>query len=181
MTDNNQSTTNQILRVTPLALKPLAIGRGGMGVKRAEGDGITPLGDFAITAIMYRADRVAAPQTTLPCRAIAPDDIWVDDANSTDYNKLLSARHYPLSHEKLWRDDHLYDLLAVLDYNMNPIVAGRGSAIFIHLARDMGNGEFAKTEGCLAITPADFYNLAKTATAASRLHIGNDGIYLINS
>ena len=167
--------------MSKLVITPLALGRGGLGEKQAEGDGITPRGDFAITTIMYRADRVMAPQTTLPQRAIAPHDIWVDDPASPDYNKFLSSADYPFSHEKLWRDDEIYNLLAVLDYNMNPTTPGRGSAIFIHLPRAMADGKFSTTEGCVAIARDDFYKLATATTATSRFHIGADGIYLITT
>ena len=87
--------------------------------------------------------------------------------------------NYEKSHEKLWRDDDVYDLLAVLDYNMNPIVAGKGSAIFIHLARPDNNGGFTNTEGCLALRKEDFYHLVATATTTSRLQIKTDKILLI--
>ena len=80
LADNNQ-----------LMITPLAVGRGGVAEKKSEGDGITPVGNFAIVMVLYRADKVAPPTTALPCRAITRHDIWVDDPDAPDYNKLLQA------------------------------------------------------------------------------------------
>lgn len=127
-----------------------AIGTGGIAVKGGEGDGITPRGSWPVREIFYRADRLARPRTTLPVRAIAPDDGWCDAPDDAHYNRLVK-RPYVGSHETMWRDDHLYDLVVVLGYNDDPVVAGKGSAIFLHLARD----GYAPTQGCVALCLED--------------------------
>jgi L,D-peptidoglycan transpeptidase YkuD (ErfK/YbiS/YcfS/YnhG family) len=127
-----------------------AIGPGGIAIKGGEGDGITPRGCFAIREIFYRADRIARPNVKLPLHAIAETDGWCDSPTDPNYNRLVTLP-YPASAEKMWRDDHLYDLVAVLGYNDDPVVPGKGSAIFLHLAKP----DYAHTHGCVALAFAD--------------------------
>jgi L,D-peptidoglycan transpeptidase YkuD (ErfK/YbiS/YcfS/YnhG family) len=127
-----------------------AIGPGGIAMKGGEGDGITPVGAFPVREIFYRADRIAKPDTTLPLRAIAPDDGWCDAPADPNYNRLVKLP-YPASAEQLWREDHLYDLVVVLGYNDDPVVPGKGSAIFLHLARP----DYSHTHGCVALAYGD--------------------------
>ena len=133
-----------------LGRKRAAIGPVGIAVKEGEGDGITPRGIFPVREIFYRADRVAAPRTNLPLRRIEKDDGWCDAPNDPSYNRLVKLP-YPASAENMWRDDHLYDLVAVLGYNDDPVVPGKGSAIFLHLARD----DYSATQGCVAMAYDD--------------------------
>ena len=98
----------------------------------------------------YRADRIARPETALPLRAIQQDDGWCDAPGDANYNRLVKLP-YPASAETMWRDDHLYDLVAVLGYNDDPVVPGRGSAIFLHLARR----DYSHTHGCVALKQDD--------------------------
>jgi L,D-peptidoglycan transpeptidase YkuD (ErfK/YbiS/YcfS/YnhG family) len=123
-----------------------AIGPRGIAIKGGEGDGITPRGTYPIREIFYRADRIAKPETVLPLRAIEKDDGWCDAPADPHYNRLVKLP-YPASAEHMWRDDHLYDLVAVLGYNDDPVVPGKGSAIFLHLAKP----DFAYTHGCVAL------------------------------
>lgn len=127
-----------------------AIGPGGIGTKGGEGDGITPRGCFPVREIFYRADRIAKPVTTLPLRAIQKDDGWCDAAEDPNYNRPVKLP-YPASAEVMWREDHLYDLVAVLGYNDDPVVPGKGSAIFLHLARP----DRSATQGCVALAYDD--------------------------
>jgi L,D-peptidoglycan transpeptidase YkuD (ErfK/YbiS/YcfS/YnhG family) len=137
----------------PLRL-PCALGRSGRRALKREGDGATPIGSFAIREAFYRADRLARPPTALPLRPIGLSDGWCDDPLDRNYNRRV--RHpYPTSAERLWRSDHLYDLVVVLGYNDRPRVAGRGSAIFMHVA---GPG-FAPTAGCIALCLPDLQRL----------------------
>ena len=172
---------------------PLAVGRGGMGKKWREGDGITPLGRWCIDHVLFRADRVAAPATALPLYPIAPPDIWVDDPAAAHYNQPLTrggasmvgraVRHNGVinfSHEQLWRADDVYNLVAVLDYNLRPVVAGRGSAIFIHLARPLAAGGFAPTEGCLALAEHDLRHLLAQVGRDGAIEITSDGVWVEN-
>ena len=126
-----------------------ALGRAGVTPWKREGDGATPAGSFHPVALLYRPDRVARPRTGLPVTAIDPDAGWCDDPADRAYNRPVRLP-YAGSHERLWRSDRLYDLVIVLDYNLAPAIAGKGSAIFLHLARD----DFAPTAGCVAVSPA---------------------------
>jgi len=126
---------------------PCALGRGGTGPKHGEGDGVTPMGQWRLRQVLYRPDRVMRPRTDLPVAPIEPDMGWCDAPGDANYNRLVRLP-YTASHERLWRDDHLYDLLAVLGFNDAPRAQGRGSAIFLHLARP----DYSPTEGCIALS-----------------------------
>lgn len=145
---------------------PCALGRSGRTCAKREGDGATPIGSFPLREAYYRADRIRRPATLLPIRPIQPGDGWCDEPCDRNYNRFV--RHpYPGSAERLWRADHLYDLVLVIGYNDRPRVAGRGSAIFMHVA---GEG-FAPTAGCVALRLTDLVRLAERVTAATRVSI----------
>ena len=143
-----------------------AIGRGGIGPKRAEGDGITPVGRWPMRRLLYRADRLPRPAALLPCQPIGPDDGWCDDPADPAYNRPVRLP-YPAGHERLARDDHLYDLVVVLGYNDDPVVAGAGSAIFLHLARD----DYGPTEGCVALALPDLLAVLESAQPGSAVEV----------
>jgi len=126
------------------------IGPAGIAVKGGEGDGITPRGCFPVRKIFYRADRIAKPDVRLPLRATQPDDGWCDAPDDPNYNQLVKLP-YRASAEQMWRDDALYDLVAVLGYNDDPVMPGKGSAIFLHVAR----ADHSATHGCVALAFAD--------------------------
>ncbi|UPH72070.1 L,D-transpeptidase family protein [Abyssibius alkaniclasticus] len=144
---------------------PCALGRGGIGIKRREGDGITPIGRFELRALWYRADRVA-PRCILPQHKIAPHHGWSDDENDPAYNRQITLPHR-YHHEKLWRDSPVYDLVGVMDYNLNPVVAGAGSAVFLHVWR----GADMPTEGCVALARDDLLHVLAGWTRDSRIAI----------
>lgn len=123
-----------------------ACGRGGVRADKREGDGASPAGRFALLPGYYRADRIAPPPTHLAMTALKPNDAWVDDPLDPRYNRLVSLP-YLAHHEEMWRDDGLYDLVVPIGYNTDPPLPGRGSAIFLHVARP----DFAATEGCIAV------------------------------
>jgi len=127
-----------------------AIGPGGIAVKQGEGDGITPRGTWPVREIFYRPDRVKAPDVELPLWQTAPDDGWCDAPDDNSYNRLVKLP-YPASAETMWRNDHLYDIVAVLGFNDDPVRRGAGSAIFLHLARD----DYSATHGCVALAQDD--------------------------
>lgn len=133
-----------------------AIGKGGFSANKKEGDGCTPIGIFPLRECWYRADRIAAPETGLSTSIIREDDGWCDDPKSPVYN-----RHVKLpppggvSAERLWRDDYVYDLIIPIGYNDAPVVPGRGSAIFLHIAKP----DYAPTEGCVAVAEKDLLAL----------------------
>jgi len=123
-----------------------ACGRGGVRRDKREGDGASPEGRFPLLPGFYRADRIALPPTHLGMTALQPNDGWVDDPADPRYNRLVSLP-YPAHHEEMWRADGLYDLVVPIGYNTDPPLPGRGSAIFLHVARP----DFAATEGCIAV------------------------------
>lgn len=128
-----------------------ALGRGGIVVDKREGDGGTPVGRFPLRQVFYRPDRLAAPPVTaLPVRAIAPTDGWCDAPEDPAYNRPVTLP-YPASAETMWREDTLYDVVVVLGHNDDPPVPGRGSCIFLHVARP----GYAPTEGCVALALPD--------------------------
>jgi len=130
--------------------RPCAIGPGGIAAKTGEGDGITPRGAWPVREILYRADRLARPDVKFPLKAIAKDDGWCDAPDDPGYNRPVKLP-YPASAETMWRADHLYDLVAVLGFNDDPVRPGKGSAIFLHLAQP----DYAPTQGCVALSLAD--------------------------
>lgn len=123
-----------------------AIGRSGVSASKKEGDGATPAGAFGLVSAFYRADRLPPPRSGLPLRALAPRDAWCDDPTDRSYNRLVGLP-YGAHAEPMWLDDEVYDLLVVIGYNLDPVVPGAGSAIFLHVARP----DFAPTAGCVAI------------------------------
>jgi L,D-peptidoglycan transpeptidase YkuD (ErfK/YbiS/YcfS/YnhG family) len=148
-------------------VRPAALGRGGIRALKREGDGATPRGRFAVRHVLYRADRGPRPRTRLPVRAIREDDGWCDDPADANYNRLirLPSRR---SAEGLKRADALYDLVLVLGYNDMPRVRGRGSAIFVHLARP----GFTPTDGCIALSRRDLTQLLASLSPRSAIVVG---------
>jgi L,D-peptidoglycan transpeptidase YkuD (ErfK/YbiS/YcfS/YnhG family) len=127
-----------------------AIGRTGVSAKKKEGDGATPAGPLRLISVLYRPDREQKPATQRPAEPLASTDGWCDDPALAMYNQKVTL---PIngSAEQLWREDHLYDIIGVLDWNLSPIVPGRGSAIFLHIA----SPDYAPTDGCVALAPND--------------------------
>ena len=133
-----------------------AIGKRGIGIKRKEGDLITPKGKYSIKYILYRKDRIKKIQSKLKKIPITKSIGWCDDPKSKDYNKLIKL---PINYkyEKLYRKENTYDLVLVLNFNMRPIVKKKGSAIFIHIAKK----NYKKTEGCVAINKIQLLKIVK--------------------
>lgn len=123
-----------------------AIGATGARLEKREGDKASPAGIFPLREVLYRPDRVSAVRTALPCRAMKPEDGWCDGASHPLYNRPVTLP-FEASHEEMWRDDHLYDLVVVIGYNDAPPVPGRGSAIFLHVA----DPDYGPTLGCVSI------------------------------
>lgn len=143
-----------------------ALGRAGLAARKREGDGATPAGRWDLRMVLYRADRVRRPQTRLPAKPIGTMDGWCDERVDRNYNRPV--RHpCRASAERLWRDDALYDLLVVLGYNMRPRIKGRGSAIFMHLARP----GYAPTEGCIALASPHLLRLLTRAAHGTQVHL----------
>lgn len=143
-----------------------AIGKNGVGVKRREGDLVTPLGRFVIVGWMRRRDRWKAFRPD--CRGISKSDGWCDDPASSHYNRPVRL---PVPHrtETLWREDSLYDLIGIVDFNFRPRILGRGSAIFLHLA----NRDYRPTAGCVALRADDLRKIQFRLTAKPQIAIGD--------
>lgn len=133
---------------------PCALGRAGIRHDKREGDGATPAGRFGLVAGWFRADRLRCPPTALVLSAIRPGDGWCDAPHDRNYNRPVRLP-YPAHCEAIWRDDGVYDVVLDMRCNRGPIRKGRGSAIFIHLART----DFSPTAGCVALRPADMRRL----------------------
>jgi L,D-peptidoglycan transpeptidase YkuD (ErfK/YbiS/YcfS/YnhG family) len=136
------------------------LGKGGVkpAADKREGDGASPIGVWPILRVLYRPDQ-GRPRTRLLTAAITPDDGWCDAVGDTHYNRPVRLP-YLASHERLWREDRVYDLIVVLGHNDDPVVDGAGSAIFWHLAQP----DWRATEGCVAVERATM--LAALAAAA---------------
>lgn len=143
-----------------------ALGRGGVRADKREGDGATPAGAFPLRRLLYRADRLERPVTGLSIKAIHADDGWCDDAKDPAYNRPVRLP-FAASHEKLWRDDALYDLVAVIGHNDDPPVPERGSAIFLHIAKP----DWGPTEGCVALTRDDLLRLLTDCDETASIRI----------
>lgn len=139
---------------------PVATGRGGIGAKRREGDGVTPLGVHRLVAVLHRPDRGswhgAAP--------IGPCDGWSDDPVDPEYNRPVRRPH-PFSHEALRRADPQYDLVGVIDWNSAPVRPGAGSAVFLHIWRRPRH----PTAGCIAFRREDLVWILARWTPQSRV------------
>jgi len=144
-----------------------AIGKNGIAENKTEGDGKTPKGCFEIRKVLYRKDRIEKLQTDLSVEEIQENDAWCDDVNDENYNQQIKLSHNT-SHEKLWRDDEIYDIVVVLGYNDNPMVSRKGSAIFIHIARQ----SYSPTAGCIAFNKEDLLEILKNCDKNTLVCIG---------
>ena len=158
------------LILTPSGLRlagqifPCVVGKNGVTNLKKEGDRKTPTGQHQIVGMLYRPDRILRPRSwALPIR---PRDIWSDDVTDPDYNLLGTTPSF-FRHEKLFRSDHLYDLVIITNWNWPYAVKGRGSAIFIHQWRRSGY----PTEGCIALSKQNLLRVAKFIDYGSRLMV----------
>jgi L,D-peptidoglycan transpeptidase YkuD (ErfK/YbiS/YcfS/YnhG family) len=146
---------------------PVALGRGGIRANKREGDGGTPKGTFRPRQLWWRADRHPRPSTLLPIRAIVPEDAWCEDVSSRHYNQPVRLDSKQ-SGDRLRRDDHLYDFIIEIDHNTKPRIAGRGSAVFLHLART----DFSPTAGCVSMTRGAMLRLLRRLGPETKIVIG---------
>jgi L,D-peptidoglycan transpeptidase YkuD (ErfK/YbiS/YcfS/YnhG family) len=146
---------------------PVALGRGGIKADKREGDGGTPRGTFQPRQLWWRADRHPRPKTHLPIRAIRPEDGWCEDPSSRHYNQAIRLEG-DRGGDRLTRDDHLYDFIIEIDHNTSPCVAGRGSAVFLHLAR----ADFSPTAGCVSMTRSAMLRLLERLGPQTQIMIG---------
>ncbi len=146
---------------------PVALGRGGIKANKFEGDGGTPRGTFRPVRLWWRADRHVRPRTFLPVRAIRSTDAWSENPADRHYNRPV-MRAPGESGDRLKRDDHLYDFIVEIDHNTRPRIARRGSAVFLHLARE----NFAPTAGCVGMTRGAMLRLLARIGPHTRIVIG---------
>ena len=144
-----------------------AIGPAGVTTDKCEGDGATPFGCFPLRRVLYRPDRLTPPDTLLPVKPLIPEDGWCDDPGDTAYNTQVRLP-YAASHERLWRDDGVYDAIVILGHNDDPPRPGAGSAIFLHVARD----DYAPTQGCVALALPDLLTVLREAGPETRVCVG---------
>ena len=143
---------------------PCASGAGGISIDKREGDGATPAGCMPLRRVLYRPDRSGPPRTVLPVSPLTPRDGWCDDPADPLYNQQI-RQPFAGSYEILWRTDTVYDLIVVLGYNDSPVMTGRGSAIFLHIARP----DFSPTRGCIALAREALEEILASYGARTRL------------
>lgn len=141
-----------------------AIGKGGLVRDKREGDGGTPIGSWRLRELIFRPDRLTPPASGLAARPSGAEEGWCDAPDHPDYNRPVRLP-FAASHETLWRDDALYDLIVPLGYNDAPPVPGKGSAIFLHVARD----DYGPTEGCIALAKSDLLTLLPVLSGSDLL------------
>ncbi len=136
-----------------------SVGENGLTVNKVEGDLRSPIGDFPLREIFYRADKFDAHITkaALPVHALTQDSGWCDDSENIHYNQFVDLHNFDpqISHEQLYRDDNLYDIIIVVGYHDNPPIPGKGSAIFIHVAEENYEG----TAGCIGFSEPDLIHI----------------------
>ena len=145
-----------------------ALGKRGIGYKKKEGDLITPVGKYKIKYILYRKDRIKKIYTKIRTIVIKKNMAWCNDPESKDYNKLIKLPS-DFSFENLYKKENIYDIVLVLDYNMNPIIKNKGSAIFIHVAKK----NYKKTEGCMALRKIHLLKIIKLLESNTKVKIVN--------
>ena len=156
---------NKILIYNNYRIK-CAVGKRGIREKKQEGDFITPIGLYKINFVLYRKDRIKKLDTILKKLIINKNMGWCDDSKSKKYNKLINIP-FAYSYEKLFKKENIYDIILVLNYNMNPIKKNKGSAIFIHIAKK----GYKSTEGCVAINKIELIKLLKDIKKNTKVEI----------
>jgi len=151
---------------------PCALGEAGViaAADKREGDAKSPLGVWRVRKAWWRADRLARPATALVMDALGEADGWCDDPGDPAYNRAV-LRPYAASHEAMWREDGLYDIVVALGHNDDPPVPGLGSAIFLHCALPRDNGRLKPTLGCAAIPRDRLVDLLGRMTTADAIEI----------
>jgi L,D-peptidoglycan transpeptidase YkuD (ErfK/YbiS/YcfS/YnhG family) len=143
---------------------PCALGKGGISILKREGDGATPRGRFCLRRVWLRRDGRPGKLLRLPVRWTTPADGWCDDVGHSRYNRPVRLP-FGASHEKMWREDYLYDIVIEIGWNDRPAIRNRGSAIFMHLAR----AGYTPTEGCVALSRPDMLRLLPRLTRDIRI------------
>jgi L,D-peptidoglycan transpeptidase YkuD (ErfK/YbiS/YcfS/YnhG family) len=144
-----------------------SLGKAGIKKKEREGDNITPRGIFKIICIYYRSDRIKKITTPLKKIKIKKTMGWCDDPRSSFYNKEIKLPN-KFNYEKFYRKDNLYDIIVPLNYNTNPIIKNKGSAIFIHVA----DNNYKRTAGCIGMKKNNLIKLLSIIKKNTNVKIG---------
>jgi len=144
-----------------------ALGKNGIKKKIKEGDNITPKGIFNIKTVYYRKDKIKEILTSIKIEKIKKNMGWCDDPRSAAYNQLINLPN-KFGYERLYRKDNIYDLIVVLNYNMNPIIKNKGSAIFLHIAKK----NYTYTKGCIALSKVNLLKILNKINKKTKIRIG---------
>ena len=144
-----------------------ALGKAGVKTKNQEGDNITPKGTYKILNIYYRKDRIKKIKSSINKIKINKNMGWCDDTQSKHYNKEIKLPS-KLGHEILYRKDNIYDIVCVINYNINPTLKNKGSAIFIHISRK----DYKPTRGCIGLTKKNLIELVQSIKKEEKIKIG---------
>ena len=142
-----------------------SIGKSGIKKNKEEGDNATPKGIFSLGKFYYRPDRIKKINTNLSCKKIKKGMGWCNDPKNIKYNKEVNRKKIKNS-EKLFRKDYKYNAFIVINYNSNPVVKNKGSAIFLHLTKN-----YKPTSGCIAIKQKNLFKLAKIINNKTKIKI----------
>ncbi|WP_167619558.1 L,D-transpeptidase family protein [Maribellus sediminis] len=162
-----------------IKIGPIAAGIGDNGFaapgQKVEGDGKSPSGIFYLGHLFTYSDRI---DTKMPFTISTYEDKWIDDPESEDYNKHVRGETTDKSFEKLKLNSDYYKYCMVIEYNTNPVVKGKGSAIFFHLRES----DTETTSGCVAVSERDMLQVLKWLDPASHpMIVMGDRQTLLNS
>ena len=157
--------TNKVLKYKNFLYR-CAIGKNGITNSKIEGDKCTPTGIYSIEKIYYREDRLRMPKLDFQTIPINKNFGWCDDIRSKYYNKFIK---FPFSYsaEFLYREDDIYNIICIINYNKNPIIKNKGSAIFLHVA----NTDYSGTVGCLALKQDDLIELLQNIDLDTKINV----------
>ena len=142
-----------------------SIGKNGTKANKIEGDKSTPKGTFLLKEVYYRTDRIKNIKTKLKLKKIYPNMGWCDDPLNKSYNSLINIKNN-IHYEKMFRKDHKYDIVIVLDYNLKKPIPYKGSAIFIHTTKN-----YKSTNGCISLSKKDLLILLKIINKKTKIKI----------
>jgi L,D-peptidoglycan transpeptidase YkuD (ErfK/YbiS/YcfS/YnhG family) len=143
-----------------------ALGKAGVKTKIKEGDNITPKGTYKILNIYYRKDRIKKIKSSINKIKINKNMGWCDDTLSKYYNKQIKLPS-KFSHEILYRKDNIYDIVCVINYNINPTLKNKGSAIFLHITKK----NYQRTKGCIALKKSHLITLLSIIKKNTKIKI----------
>jgi len=142
-----------------------AIGLNGLTSNKVEGDKKTPMGTYSLGELFVRTDRIKNLKTKYKFIPIKNNMAWSDDPNNIEYNKLIETKNY--HKEALYRDDNIYNLILIINYNTNPVIPNKGSAIFLHVSTK----DYKPTNGCIAINVNDFIEILALLDTHEKINI----------